>query len=101
MQEIAIFSYDENHTYRPDNSSLQYYYTPRLGQSLSRGYEKFRKFDDSGDEHLDGLLRCLGELEQRELKRLTRHSNIDASSMRKTGDVCCWRGIGTKVRDIA
>ncbi len=33
-KEIACFSYDDNHEFHLDDSSLKYYYTPQLGVSL-------------------------------------------------------------------
>ncbi len=83
-QEIAYFSYDEDHQYRPDDSSLQYYYPPRLGANLSDGFERFRKLDESRDDHLDGLLKTITKLEKTE-----GHS--------RRVDIVTWRGIMTKV----
>ncbi|KAL9080327.1 MAG: hypothetical protein Q9159_007624 [Coniocarpon cinnabarinum] len=68
--EIAHFSFDENHVFRPDRSQLKYYYNPELGTNLSNGLESFRKFDDSVDLHLHGLLDAIMLYEQREGKRL-------------------------------
>jgi len=83
-QEIAYFSYDEDHQYRPDDSSLRYYYPPRLGANLSDGFESFRQLDESRDDHLDGLLKTIMELERNE-----GHS--------RQVDVVTWRGIMTRV----
>ncbi|KAB8349637.1 hypothetical protein FH972_023656 [Carpinus fangiana] len=64
-KEIACFSYDENHVYRADDSSIKYYYDPPLGASLSKGHpDKFVQLNDDEDEHLDGLLRTLTNLER-------------------------------------
>lgn len=84
-QEIACFSYDDNHEFHIGDSSLKWYYPPRLGTDLSGGFETFDKHDDSGDEHLDGLLKTIIALEQEEGKK------IDAQ-------VVTWRGMMTKVR---
>lgn len=83
-REITIFSYDEAHQYHPDDRSLRYYYTPSLPAMLSEGFETFQKHDDSVDEHLDGLLKAIMELEERtgEMVRV---------------DVVTWRGMMTKV----
>ncbi|OTA03593.1 hypothetical protein A9Z42_0040680 [Trichoderma parareesei] len=82
-KEIACFSYDENHEYRPDDSSLKYYYPPQLGADLSRGFNTFIKHDDSQDEHLDSLLKAIMLHEQETGTR------IDAK-------VVTWRGMMTK-----
>ena len=83
-QEFACFSYDENHQYFPDGRSLRYYYPPRLGSDLCRGFEQFRQFDDSKDEHLDSLLRTIVEHEKRTGERVA-------------AEVITWRGMMTKV----
>ncbi|KAK8929540.1 Decapping nuclease RAI1 [Metarhizium anisopliae] len=84
-KEFACFSYDENHEFRLDDSSMKYYYTPQLGADLSKGFEKFQKLDDSGDEHLDSLLKTILAHERETGKK------IDAN-------VVTWRGMMTKVR---
>lgn len=86
-QEIACFSYDENHEFRPDASSMKYYYPPELGVDLSRGFNTFIKHDDSQDEHLDSLLKAIMLHEQETGTR------IDAK-------VVTWRGMMTKVRPL-
>jgi len=102
-KEIACFSYDDNHEFRLDESSLKYYYTPQIGVSLCavcartpsdvnlsirsrtrKGYDKFKKIDEVADEHLDGLVKTIEDYERRESKR------IDA-------DLVTWRGMITKV----
>ncbi|KAF5133310.1 Decapping nuclease RAI1 [Metarhizium anisopliae] len=82
-KEFACFSYDENHEFRLDDSSMKYYYTPQLGADLSKGFEKFQKLDDSGDEHLDSLLKTILAHERETGKK------IDAN-------VVTWRGMMTK-----
>jgi RAT1-interacting protein len=83
-QEIACFSYDDQHRYRADASGLRYYYTPRIGANLCRGFERFQKLDDSADEHLEALLRTLVAHEQ--------------ETGRKTeAQVITWRGMMTKL----
>lgn len=67
-----------------DDSSLRYYYTPEMGADLSVGYDTFIKQDDSKDEHLDGMLKAIMELEQRTGKRTQ-------------ADILTWRGMMTKL----
>jgi len=83
-QEIACFSYDEEHNFHLDDSSIKYYYTPPLGASLSEGFEKFKQLNDTADEHLDGLLRAVEDLER------SRGKKVEA-------DLITWRGMMTKV----
>ncbi|KAH7318536.1 Dhp1-interacting protein Din1 [Stachybotrys elegans] len=83
-KEFACFSYNENFEYRLDDSSLRYYYTPRIGADLSKGFEKFRKADESKDGHLDSLLKTIKAHEQDVGKR------IDAN-------IVSWRGMLTKI----
>lgn len=94
-QEIAFFSYDSGHKFKPlDNESLKYYYPPffnipghhdnRFPVDLSKGYNSFRQRDDSGDEHLDGLLDTLVEAEKRNGKKTEV-------------DLVTWRGMMTRV----
>lgn len=51
--------------------------------NLSDGFEKFRKLQET-DEHLDGLLRTLVDLEKRQGKL-------------QRADVVTWRGMMTKI----
>lgn len=51
---------------------------------LSKGFETFDKHDDSGDEHLDSLLKTIISHEQEQGKK------IDAQ-------LVTWRGMMTKV----
>jgi RAT1-interacting protein len=83
-QEIACFSYDDNHHYRPDESGIRYYYPPRIGADLSSGFDSFKKLDDSADDHLDSLLKTLMVKEQE-------------TRAKTDGDVITWRGMMTKV----
>ncbi|KAI1754581.1 RAI1 like PD-XK nuclease-domain-containing protein [Xylaria castorea] len=83
-KEIACFSYDDKHEFHLDDSSLQWYYPPKLGADLSRGFEKFDKHDDSVDEHLESLLKTIIAHEQEEGKK------IDAN-------IVTWRGMMTKI----
>ncbi|KAI1423002.1 RAI1 like PD-XK nuclease-domain-containing protein [Xylaria sp. FL1777] len=83
-KEIACFSYDEKHEFRLDSSSLQWYYPPRLGADLSKGFDKFDKHDESIDEHLDSLLHAITAHEKEEGKK------IDAG-------IVTWRGMMTKI----
>ncbi|KAI1867869.1 uncharacterized protein JN550_006676 [Neoarthrinium moseri] len=82
-KEIACFSYDDKHEFHLGDSSLKWYYPPRLGADLSEGFESFDKHDDSADEHLDSLLKTIIAHEQEEGKK------IDAQ-------VVTWRGMITK-----
>ncbi|KJZ74176.1 Protein RAI1 [Hirsutella minnesotensis 3608] len=86
-KEFACFSYDENHQFRLDDSSIKWYYTPRLGADLSKGFDTFQKVDDSKDEHLDSLLRVIMAHEQK------TGTKIDA-------DVVTWRGMMTKIMAV-
>lgn len=82
-KEIACFSYDEQHKLRLDDSSIRYYYPPALGANLSKGFDTFEKLDDSFDEHLDGLLQTIMDLEQKQ-------------GLRVEADIVTWRGMMTK-----
>ena len=84
QQEIAYFSYDEEHKFRLDSSSLRYYYTPRLGADLSEGFDTFVKLDDTEDDHLDSLLNTILETEKQVGSKLE-------------ADIITWRGMMTKV----
>ncbi|KAI9884121.1 MAG: decapping endonuclease targeting mRNA [Watsoniomyces obsoletus] len=83
-QEIACFSYDDDHEYHPDDSSLRYYYPPRLGANLSDGFDQFKKLDDTADDHLDSLLKTIMELEKE-------------TGIRTVADFITWRGMMTKI----
>lgn len=88
LQEIAYFSYDNEHNFRLDESSLRYYYPPQASQmpaDLNEGFETFQKLDDTGDEHLDALLDTVVALEE------NTGSKCEA-------DIITWRGMMTKVR---
>ena len=84
VQEIACFSYDDQHRYRLDESSLRYYYPPSLPADLSRGFDTFQKIDDTNDDHLDGLVDTIAAYEQE------KGTKADA-------DIITWRGMMTKV----
>lgn len=88
LQEIAYFSYDEKHDFYPDERSLRYYHPPNLGADLSKGFKTFEELDDSKDEHLDGLLRTIMNLEQ-------------STGKRCEADIITWRGMMTKVNSLA
>lgn len=83
-KEIACFSYDNKHEFHLDDSSLQWYYPPKLGADLSKGFDTFDKHDESLDEHLDSLLKTIAAHEQEEGKK------IDAN-------IVTWRGMMTKI----
>lgn len=83
-REITCFSYDDDHKFRLDSSSLRYYYPPALPADLSKGFDTFRSLDDTGDDHLDGLLDALVAHERE------REKPVDA-------DFVTWRGMATKI----
>lgn len=83
-KEIACFSYTPSHEYRADASGLKYYYPPRLGADLCKGFETFEKLDDSGDDHLESLLRTIVGVERE------RGERVEV-------DVVTWRGMMTKL----
>ncbi|KAM0287427.1 hypothetical protein ACHAQH_000378 [Verticillium albo-atrum] len=83
-KEFACFSYDDNHEFHLDDSSMRYYYNPTIGADLSKGYDTFIKADDSGDEHLVSLLKTIQAHEQLSGKK------IDAQ-------LVTWRGMMTKI----
>ncbi|EEH16876.2 hypothetical protein PABG_06963 [Paracoccidioides brasiliensis Pb03] len=83
-KEIACFSYDDQHNFRLDESSLRYYYPPRLPADLNKGFDTFEKLDDSGDEHLDALLDTIIDLERR-------------TGNKCEADIVTWRGMMTKI----
>ncbi|KAI9741941.1 MAG: decapping endonuclease targeting mRNA [Cirrosporium novae-zelandiae] len=83
-REIACFSYDAAHNFRLDDSSMRWYYPPRVPVDLSRGFETFQQLDDTADDHLESLLDTIIDLEK------------------KTGQLCeadiiTWRGMMTKI----
>lgn len=84
-QEIACFSYDDEHRFHLDDSSLRYYYPPHLPADLNRGFDTFQQLDDSGDEHLDALLETIIALEK-------------STGTKCEADIITWRGMMTKVR---
>ena len=64
-QEIACFSYDDDHLFHLDERSLRYYHPPNLGADLSEGFDTFQQLDDTVDDHLDSLLKSVMDLEKR------------------------------------
>lgn len=85
MQEIAYFSYDDKHEYHLDESSIRYYYPPTLPADLNKGFDTFQQLDDTGDDHLDGLLDAV-----------VAHETQKGSKLET--DIVTWRGMMTKVR---
>ncbi|KAK4184298.1 protein RAI1 [Podospora australis] len=88
-KEFASFSYDKDHKFHLNDSSIKWYYPPHpLNQplyiDLSKGFSSFVKHDDSQDEHLDSLLKTIAHHES-ETK-----SPIDAN-------IVTWRGMMTKI----
>lgn len=84
IQEIACFSYDDEHQYHPNGSSIRYYYPPHLGSDLSTGFDTFQKLDDAADDHLNSLLKTIITLEKQ-------------SGTQSGVDIITWRGMMTKV----
>ncbi|KAA8643198.1 hypothetical protein EYZ11_012540 [Aspergillus tanneri] len=83
-KEITCFSYDDQHEFHLGDSSLRYYYPPRLPADLNRGFDVFQKLDDSADEHLDALLETILALEKDTGKKCE-------------ADIITWRGMMTKI----
>ncbi|KAM0793828.1 RAI1 like PD-XK nuclease-domain-containing protein [Usnea florida] len=83
-KEVAWFSYDDDHIFHLDQRALRYYYPPRLGADLSRGYDTFQQLDDKADDHLDSLLSTIMDLEKR-------------TATKSTADFVTWRGMMTKI----
>ncbi|KAI9810992.1 MAG: decapping endonuclease targeting mRNA [Pycnora praestabilis] len=83
-KEIACFSYDDGHRFRLDESSLRYYYPPKLPANLSEGFDTFQKLDDSADDHLESLLKTIMATEKETA------ANCEA-------DIVTWRGMMTKI----
>lgn len=83
-REITYFSFDEEHRYRQDDSSMRFYYPPLLPAELSKGFDSFRQLDDTGDDHLDGLLQALIHYEGEKRAKLET-------------DFVTWRGMMTKI----
>lgn len=63
---------------------MKYYYTPTLGADLSKGFDTFRKLDDTADDHLDSLLKTIIAWEKENDKKCE-------------ADIITWRGMMTKV----
>ena len=85
IKEIACFSYDDEHNFHLDESSLRYYYHPSLPADLNRGFDTFEKLDDRPDEHLDALLDTIIAYEKE-------------TGSKCEADIITWRGMMTKVR---
>jgi hypothetical protein len=83
-KEFACFSYDENHQFHLGDRSLKWYYDPRVGANLSKGFDQFVKHDDSVDEHLDSLLETIASHEKETGEAIDAH-------------IVTWRGMMTKV----
>ena len=83
-QEIACFSYDDQHKFLLDDSSLRYYYPPTLPADLNNGFQSFHQLSDSEDDHLDGLVNTIAAHEQGKAAKLE-------------ADIITWRGMMTKV----
>ncbi|KAK4152632.1 RAI1 like PD-XK nuclease-domain-containing protein [Chaetomidium leptoderma] len=83
-KEFACFSYDKDHKFHLDDSSLKWYYPPDIGADLENGYESFIKHDDRVDEHLDSLLKTITNHEQQTGEAIDAH-------------IVTWRGMLTKI----
>ncbi|KAK3202490.1 hypothetical protein GRF29_161g1398596 [Pseudopithomyces chartarum] len=83
-QEVAHFSYDDTHIYRPDDSSLTYYHRPTLGSDLKAGFSSFNHYEDTEDPHLDSLLRAVASAERVAGEKIEAH-------------IVTWRGMMTKL----
>jgi RAT1-interacting protein len=86
-QEVANFSFDDDHKYVYDESGINYYIPPPMGADLKEGFDTFRHYEDKEDAHLDALLRALVDKERKE-----------GESARAKADFVTWRGMMTKVR---
>lgn len=82
-REIAHFSYDDDHIYRPDDSGINYYVPPPMGVDLKEGFDTFRHYEEKEDPHLDSLLKAL-------MDSKTAKAHVKA-------DFMTWRGMMTKV----
>ncbi|KAK7539017.1 hypothetical protein IWX49DRAFT_90833 [Phyllosticta citricarpa] len=87
--EIAYYSLDDEHKYRPDDSSLSYYWPMNVSENARRaglqtGFDTFRRHDETIDRHLEALLQALQEKEGR-TGRITN------------AELITWRGQLTKV----
>jgi RAT1-interacting protein len=85
-QEVANFSFDENHKYVHDESGINYYIPPPIGADLKEGFDTFRHHEDKEDAHLDALLKALVDKEKK-----------DGEAARAKADFVTWRGMMTKV----
>lgn len=85
-REVAHFSYDDNHEYRDDESSVNYYVAPPMGADLKEGFDTFRHYEDREDPHLDSLLKALVHKESK-----------SAGCTKIKTDFVTWRGMMTKV----
>ncbi|KAJ8113924.1 hypothetical protein OPT61_g4074 [Boeremia exigua] len=85
-REVAHFSYNDNHEYRDDESSINYYVPPPMGADLREGFETFKHYEDKEDPHLDSLLRALMQKESK---------NAESTAIK--ADFVTWRGMMTKI----
>ncbi|KAF2854451.1 RAI1-domain-containing protein [Plenodomus tracheiphilus IPT5] len=85
-REVASFSYDDNHQYRDDDSSISYYVPPPMGADLKEGFDTFRHYEDKEDPHLDSLL-----------KALIAKEKTNGKEKRTKADFVTWRGMMTKI----
>ncbi|KAL9015354.1 MAG: hypothetical protein Q9173_000035 [Seirophora scorigena] len=63
---------------------MRYYYPPRMGADLSKGFNTFQQLDEGADGHLDSLLQTIIDLERRTDSECQAH-------------LMTWRGMVTKI----
>ncbi|CBY01112.1 predicted protein [Plenodomus lingam JN3] len=85
-REVAHFSYDDQHEYRDDESSINYYIPPPMGVDLKEGFDSFRHYEEKEDPHLDSLLKALVAREKK-----------DGEKKSLRADFVTWRGMMTKI----
>jgi RAT1-interacting protein len=85
-QEVAHFSFDDDHGYVHDESGINYYIPPPMGVDMKKGFDTFRHYEDKEDAHLDALLKALVDTEEKK-----------GEAGRVKADFVTWRGMMTKV----
>ncbi|KZP00365.1 RAI1-domain-containing protein [Calocera viscosa TUFC12733] len=82
-EQIATFSYDENHALRHDDTSVRYFVDPPAWASLDMGFEKWvDKEEDSG--RLDSLLQAYARA-------------VELGKEGEKPSVMTWRGMMTRI----
>lgn len=85
-REVAHFSFDDDHQYRYDESSINYYVPPPMNTDLKEGFDTFNHYEDKEDTHLNALLKALVDKEKTE-----------GTQARAKADFVTWRGMMTRV----